>query len=143
VVLAFVAMTLALGTAQAYRDAREGPSEAAGRQVIDVLRREGITHVYSGYLDCNRLTFLSGEQMTCAVLSNDLAGGLRPGFDRYAPYRTEVQADRRATYVFRTGDGRNSVLARSSCRWQGRWRVAGYEIWEPADPCPIPPTGAR
>nr|WP_246595012.1 glycosyltransferase family 39 protein [Actinoplanes auranticolor] len=39
VVLGFVAITLALGTVQAYRDTARGPGEAAGRQLIDALRR--------------------------------------------------------------------------------------------------------
>jgi hypothetical protein len=138
-VLMVVAGTLTLGTVQAYRDAGGGPSEAASRQLIDSLRNEGITHVYSGYLDCDRLTFLSREQIICAVLSGDSTSGLRPGFDRYAPYRTDVQADPRAGYVFRAADPRNAALALSPCRWRKRWHVAGYEVWEPADRCPIPP----
>ena len=136
-VLLLVAITLTLGTAQAYRDAAQGTDEATRRQLIDALRREGITHVYSGYLECNRLTFVSRERIICAVLSGDPTGGLRPGLDRYLPYRTAVQADPRATYVFRSGDSRNTVLARSTCHWQKRWRLVGYEIWQPAERCPI------
>jgi hypothetical protein len=134
-VLVLVAITLTLGTAQAFRDAARGPNEAGSRQLIDALRGAGITHIYSGYLDCNRLTFISREQITCAVLFGAPAGGLRPGLDRYLPYRTEVQADPGATYVFRSGDPRNTVLAGSTCRWQRRWQVAGYEIWQPAERC--------
>jgi hypothetical protein len=137
-VLIFVAMTLALGTAQAYRDASRGPGEATSRQLIEALRREGITHIYSGYFDCNRLTFVSGEQIICAVLFGSPAEGLHPGFDRYLPYRAEVRADPLATYVFRSGDSRNTALGRLTCRWQKRWHVAGYEIWQPAPGCPVP-----
>jgi hypothetical protein len=138
-----VAITLTLGTVQAYRDAAQGANEAPRRQLIDALRREGITHVYSGYLECNRLTFISREQITCAVLFGDPVSGLRPGLDRYLPYRTAVQADPRATYVFRSGDPRNTVLARSTCRWQKQWRLSDYEIWQPADRCPIPADHAQ
>jgi hypothetical protein len=136
-VLGFVAITLALGTVQAYRDTTHSSGEAGSRQLIDALRRSGVTHIYSGYLDCNRLTFISREQIVCAVLFGDAASGLRPGFDRYLPYRTEVRADPRAAYVFRSGDSRNTALARSSCPWRKRWRLAGYEIWEPAADCPL------
>jgi hypothetical protein len=135
-VVGIVAITLALGTVQAYRDSARGPGEADRRQLIDALRRAGVTHIYSGYFDCNRLTFISREQIVCAVLFRDAAGGLRPGFDRYLPYRTEVRADPRAAYVFRSGDSRNTALARSTCHWQKRWQLAGYEIWEPAPDCP-------
>ncbi|MFG1991082.1 hypothetical protein ACGFJ7_14025 [Actinoplanes sp. NPDC048988] len=134
-VLAIVALTLVLGTAQAYRDAAQGPTEAARRQLLDALRSDGVTHVYSGYLECNRLTFLSGEKVICAVLFGGPADGLHPGLDRYLPYRTAVQADPRAAYVFRSDDSRNTVLARSDCQWVKHRRVAGYDVWQPADRC--------
>jgi hypothetical protein len=137
-VLMLVAVTLTLGTVQAYRDAGQGASEAGSRQLIAGLERAGITHIYSGYLDCNRLTFISREHITCAVLFSDPAGGLRPGLDRFLPYRAEVQADPRAAYVFRRGDSRTTVLSSSTCRWQEPWHLAGYEVWQPADICPIP-----
>lgn len=136
-VLGVAAVSLVLGTVQAYRDAGRGPAEAGSRQLLDALRGNGITHLYSGYLDCNRLTFLSREEVTCAVLAGGPATGLRPGFDRYPPYRAAVAADPAAGYAFRIGDARNDVLARSACRWSHRWQVAGYEVWQPADGCPI------
>lgn len=138
-VLALVAITLTLGTAQAYRDAAEGRGEADRRQLIDALRHAGITHIYSGYLDCNRLTFISREQIICAVLFGDRGSGLSPGVDRYLPYRTAVQSDPRAAYVFRSGDARNAALTHSKCHWLNRWDLAGYEIWQPKERCSIPP----
>ena len=138
-VLLLVATTLALGTVQAYRDAGRGPAEAGSRQLIEALRRAGITHIYGGYLDCNRLTFLSREELVCAVQFSDPAGGLRPGFDRYLPYRAEVEADPAAAYVFRSGDSRNAALARSACAWRQQWQLAGYQVWQPADGCLVPP----
>ena len=140
-VLGFVTITLALGTVQAYRDSARGEGEAPTRQLIGELRGAGITHIYSGYLDCNRLIFISREQITCAVLFGNRASGLQPGLDRYLPYRTAVRADPRAAYVFRAGDARNNALADSKCRWQKRWRAAGYDIWQPAEFCSIPPAG--
>ncbi|GAA3932336.1 hypothetical protein Aau02nite_17300 [Amorphoplanes auranticolor] len=47
-----------------------------------------------------------------------------------------MRADPRAAYVFRSGDSRNTALARSPCPWRKRWHLAGYEIWEPAADCP-------
>ena len=135
-VLALAATSLALGTVQALRDAGRGPAEGDRRAVLDVLRREGVAHVYSGYLDCNRLTFLSGERVTCAVLAGDAASGLRPGFDRYPPYRTAVQADPGAAFVFRVGDPRLAALDAAGCGWRERRQVAGYDIRLPAQRCP-------
>ena len=137
-VLLLVAIALTLGTVQAYRDAAAGTGEATSRQLIEALRRAGITHIYSGYLDCNRLTFLSRERITCAVLSGDGAGGLRPGLDRYPPYRTAAQADAHTAYVFRSGGPRNTVLAAPDRHWREHWHFAGYEIWQPAVHSPVP-----
>lgn len=134
-VLLLVALSLGLGTAQAYRDAAAGPGERPDRELIDSLQRNGIRHLYSGYLDCNRLTFLSREEVVCAVLAADPDRGLRPGFDRYLPYRAAVQDDPGAAYAFRTGDPRNAVLEGSACRWRNRWQVSGYQIWQAAGPC--------
>jgi hypothetical protein len=138
VALLLVAGTLALGTAQAYRDAGQGAGEAGSRALIEALRRYGVSHIYSGYPDCYRLSFLSREQVVCAVLFGDAGTGLHPGFDRYLPYRTAVRNDPRVTYVFRSGDPRNAVLDSSGCRWQNRWDIAGYEIRQPGGPCLVP-----
>lgn len=135
--LLVVASSLALGTVQAFGDAADGTGEAPRRQVVEALRKDGVTHVRSGYLDCNRLTFLSREQVVCAVVAGDAATGLRPGFDRYLPYRRAVQADPLAGYVLRTGDPRIDALDRSTCMWRSRTTVAGYEIWLPARACRV------
>ncbi|WP_169789696.1 glycosyltransferase family 39 protein [Actinoplanes subtropicus] len=137
VTLGLVIITLAFGTVQAFRDASHSPGEAASRQLIRALQRNGISHIYGGYMDCDRLTFISREQITCAVLFEGPRDSLTPGFDRYLPYRAEVAADPKAAYVFRSGDPRNETLARSTCRWQSHWQLLGYEIWQPAEPCGV------
>jgi hypothetical protein len=137
--LVLLAGTVVTGTVQVFRDATHDSGEAASRQLIQALRQHGITRVYSGYGDCNRLTFLSGEQIICAVLFEDSSGdNLIRGMDRYLPYRTAVEAEPGAAYMFRTGDHRNRVLARSTCQWRNHWQLVGYEIWQPAGQCPIP-----
>jgi hypothetical protein len=133
--LGLVVLTLSLGTVQAFRDAAHGPGEDTSRQLIQALRDNGINRIYAGYFDCGRLTFISQEQLVCAVLFQGPGDSLRPGLDRHLPYRTAVEADPGAAYVFRSGDPRNKVLARSTCRWQSHWQLAGYEVWQPAEPC--------
>ena len=135
--LGLVVLTLAIGTVQAFRDATYGPGETTSRQLIRALQHNGISRIYAGYLDCGRLTFVSREKIVCAVLFQGPRDSLRPGFDRYLPYRATVEADPTAAYVFRSGDPRNETLARSTCRWQNRWRMLGYEIWQPAEPCGV------
>lgn len=134
-VLVCVVGTLTLGTLQAYRDANLDSGESVTRQLVAALRASGITHVYGGYLDCNQLTFISREEIVCAVLFQNPDGSLRPGFDRYLPYRAAVAADPRAAYVFRAGDPRNDALDRAGCRWESRRPYLGYQIWLPAQRC--------
>lgn len=135
--LALVVVTLAVGTVQAFRDASHGRGEATSRELIRALRHDGITRIYSGYFDCGRLIFISRGQLICAVLFEGPGDSLRPGLDRYPPYRAAVEAEPGAAYVFRSGDRRNGVLARSACRWQSRRHLLGYEVWQPAERCGV------
>nr|BBH96091.1 hypothetical protein KTA_42900 [Thermogemmatispora argillosa] len=61
------------------------------------LERWGIRHVYSGYWICDRLTFVSQEQVICATINQWLA---RNELVRYPPYYQEVRADPWAAYLF-------------------------------------------
>src|SRR5260370_35144883 len=74
--------------------------------LIQKLLHIGATRVYSEYWTCNRLTFHSREQIICSVLDDQL----RPGFDRYLPYRYVVRADLHPTYVFPLGSKQADVL---------------------------------
>nr|BBH93320.1 hypothetical protein KTA_15190 [Thermogemmatispora argillosa] len=56
--------------------------------MINFLQRQGATHIYADYWTCDRLAFLSTERILCSVLD----AGLRPGLDRYPPYRSLVEA---------------------------------------------------
>ncbi|MEH1098822.1 hypothetical protein [Micromonospora sp. CPCC 205561] len=72
----------AIGAAPAARAA-----EARHAALVAVLRERGVRHVYAGYWTCNRLTFASREEVLCAVVDDEL----RPGHDRYPPYRRAVR----------------------------------------------------
>jgi hypothetical protein len=69
-----------------------------GTLVQDLLKI-GATRIYSEYWTCNRLTFRSREQIICSVLDDQL----KPGFDRYMPYRFIVRAAPHPTYIFPLG----------------------------------------
>ena len=69
-----------------------------GTLVQDLLKI-GATRIYSEYWTCNRLTFRSREQIICSVLDDQL----KPGFDRYMPYRFIVRATPHPTYIFPLG----------------------------------------
>ncbi|GLY95843.1 hypothetical protein Acsp02_30980 [Actinoplanes sp. NBRC 103695] len=49
-----------------------------------------------------------------------------------------MQAGPGAAFVFRSGDARNGVLSRSTCRWQSHRQVGRYEVWQPAERCGAP-----
>ncbi|TYB93656.1 hypothetical protein FXF53_27665 [Micromonospora sp. WP24] len=84
----------AAGTASAARAA-----EARHTELVGTLRELGVRHVYGGYWTCNRLTFASGEEVVCAVVDDEL----RPGHDRYAPYRRAVAASAAPAWIAPTG----------------------------------------
>ncbi|MEV6367710.1 hypothetical protein AB0L86_12540 [Micromonospora musae] len=84
----------AAGTASAARAA-----EARHTELVGTLRELGVRHVYGGYWTCNRLTFASGEEVVCAVIDDEL----RPGHDRYAPYRRAVAASAAPAWIAPTG----------------------------------------
>ncbi|MCW2642722.1 MAG: hypothetical protein JWP76_5028, partial [Dactylosporangium sp.] len=95
-------------------------------------------HLYAGYWTCNRISFDSGETMTCAVLEEDL----RPGFDRYRPYRAAVAADPRPAYVF-VADSAPDTLLRAHLRGRGisdaPIRAVGrYRVYRPAARIELP-----
>jgi hypothetical protein len=98
--------------ASAVPDARADAREQG--RLLDTLRAAGIRHVYAGYWTCNRISFDSGETITCAVLDDRL----RRGFDRYRPYRAAVAADRRPAYVF-VADSPADRLLRARLRARG------------------------
>ncbi|MBX5457924.1 MAG: glycosyltransferase family 39 protein [Thermogemmatispora sp.] len=77
-------------------------STAAERQqqyvaLAATLEHWGVRHVYSGYWICDRLTFVSQEQVICATINPWLT---RNDLVRYPPYYQEVSADPRAAYLF-------------------------------------------
>ncbi|MFI7278903.1 DUF423 domain-containing protein [Micromonospora chersina] len=69
------------------------------RVLVDTLGALGVRHVRAGYWTCNRLTFVTGEDVRCAVVDDDL----RPGFDRLPEYRRAVDADPDAAWVAPAG----------------------------------------
>jgi hypothetical protein len=59
----------------------------------------GITRIYSGYWQCDRFIFIAQEKLICDVVNEDLS----PGLTRYLPYRSIVDNDPNAAYVFPQG----------------------------------------
>lgn len=68
--------------------------------VRDLVRLK-VTHVYTDYWTCNKIAFVSNEQVTCGVVS----GQLQPSHNRVPGYYTTVSADPRAAYAFPADSG--------------------------------------
>jgi hypothetical protein len=135
-ILAVMAVLTVPVVASAVPDARADTREQ--RQLVDALRETGVRHVYSGYWTCNRISFDTGETITCAVLDDDF----RPGFDRYAPYRSAVAADPRPAYVF-VADSAPDTRLRAYLRGRGvpdvPVRTVGrYRVYLPAARVDLP-----
>jgi hypothetical protein len=99
--------------------------------LIQNLMRRGATDVYMEYDDCNRITFLSKERIICAALDK----GLRPGLDRYYPYRTMVAASPQPYYVLLSGSTQATLfeqMAREQHIAFKAFTVSGYTIYDPA-----------
>ena len=125
-----IACTFLAGTVRTFT---EVPVAQAAYYQEDTLVRKlirmGATRIYSEYWTCNRLTFRSREQIICSVLDDQL----RPGFDRYLPYRYVVRADLHPTYVFPLGSKQTDVLKRqllvSSVHYK-RYIFEGYAVYQ-------------
>ena len=98
--LLLIFLTFISGTLRTFANipAAQVAYEQEGALVQDLLKI-GATRIYSEYWTCNRLTFRSREQIICSVLDDQL----KPGFDRYLPYRAIVRAAPHPTYIFPLG----------------------------------------
>lgn len=131
-VAAVLVLTAALGTAIVATAGAVGRVPAVhadeGRHtaLVAALREQGVRHVYGTYWTCNRLTFASGEDVICAVVDDEL----RPGHDRYRPYRTAVHAAAGAAWVAPDG---SPLAARLDQRLDSldRFTVDGWHVYLP------------
>jgi hypothetical protein len=114
VVLVAVCAVLATGSVLAFM---EQPAIQVKNQRDEALIRDlgrlGVKHVYTDYWTCNKIAFVSNEQVICGVVS----GSLTPSHNRTPGYYDAVSTDLRSAYAFpvesgyNTPAGSNRVLA--------------------------------
>lgn len=107
------------------------------RELVEHLRGTGVTRFYTEYWTCNVLVFLSREDLRCAVIGEDL----RPGQDRYLPYRDEVLMADRPAYVLPAGSQLSALVGDFVHREDPGavvTTVAGYDIYQPTRRLPLP-----
>ena len=96
-ILLLIGGAFLLGTIGTFAELPE--TEAANRQqdaLITDLLRLGATHIYTDYWTCDRIAFLSREEIICGVVDNNL----QPSHNRDTRYYAIVRADARSAYVF-------------------------------------------
>ena len=128
--LLLIFLTFISGTVRTFADipAAQVAYQQEGALVQDLLKI-GATRIYSEYWTCNRLTFRSKEQIICSVLDDQL----KPGFDRYMPYRFIVRAAPHPTYVFPLGSKQANVLKhqmQSSSTQYREYTFEGYLVYQ-------------
>ncbi|MEO6889787.1 MAG: hypothetical protein ABI456_10805 [Ktedonobacteraceae bacterium] len=132
--LLFIALAYLAGTVSIFHTLPATQAEERRQEaLIHNLLLVGATHIYSDYWTCNRLIFESNEQIICDAID----GNLRPGMERYLPYRTIVQGDPRAAYVLLTGSPEAMAFAQRGGRPGILYQHVsfdGYEIYQPTRP---------
>lgn len=112
--------------------------ERRSRDLVTVLRQNGISRVYGDYWTCNRLIFSSREEVLCAVLGDSL----RPGQNRYPGYPRQVEAAERPAFVF-TVHERGDRAIRDLLRERGvdtrTIEFGEYRIYQPSVTVRPPP----
>ncbi|HEX5542857.1 MAG TPA: hypothetical protein VFX60_15060 [Micromonospora sp.] len=139
IVVAITAMVMTNATLAVIRHAVPEARQVADdeRALISALEAQGVKSIYSEYWTCNRVSYLSQERTVCVVLDEEL----RPGLDRWLPYRRRVAADPAPAFVFPQGSAADQAfiahLARLGIPSDHR-AVGGYHLYRTATVVPLP-----
>jgi hypothetical protein len=131
--LLFIAAVFLGGTISIFFELPTVQTTDQGQQkLIHDLLHINVTHFYTDFWSCNRLAFLSKEQLICVVVDNYLQASSRgtPG------YYAIVTSDPHAAYVFPVGSVRLTTLSKQAALDPGRYRrfaFDGYVIYQPVD----------
>jgi hypothetical protein len=95
--------------------------------LIAHLVKLGAADIYTEYWICDKLAFFSTERIICSVLD----APLRPGWDRYLPYRARVRAASRPFFLFTPRSPQDQLLIKL-LRGYTRSIWSNYAIYAPA-----------
>jgi hypothetical protein len=131
VALLFIAAVFLGGTISIFFELPTVQTTDQGQQkLIHDLLRINVTHFYTDFWSCNRLAFLSKEQLICAVLDEHMQV-----FNRDTPgYNTIVTSDPLSAYVFPVGVVQLTTFSKQVTLNPGRYRrfaFDGYVIFQP------------
>jgi len=106
-------------------------SNAQQDALIAKLEQIGATRIYSEYWTCNRIMFMSNEQIICSVIGDNL----KSGYNRYEAYYFIVKRVRRhASYVLPLGSPVDINFMRKIARIEKLYHhfvFVGYDIYQP------------
>jgi hypothetical protein len=144
--LLLIGIVLLVGTIRVFFEIPD--VRASGQRqdaLINRLLRDKATHIYSDYWTCDRIAFLSREQIICASLDAHLDlyynryTPLDPYRNRYTPYFSIVKADPNAAYVFLSGSAQAVAIAKQEAVSGNHYRrfvFEGYVIDQPESSFP-------
>lgn len=131
---AMLVLLVGLFASEIFHTATDMPAINADNAQVNALTHDliqmDITHIYSGYWQCDRFIFQTQENIICAVVNEDLSRGLT----RYAPYYTIVHADTRAAYVFPQASPYEINFEQKTAQWQQHFQkivMDGYVVYRP------------
>jgi len=130
-VLLFIGIVLLFGTISIFYEIPT--SQTVNQQqnaLIRDLLRIGATHIYTDYWTCDRLVFLTKEQIICAVVYNDL----QDARTRPPRYYSIVKADPYSALVYLVGSPQANAAAKRAALSVGRYRrfvFDGYVVYQP------------
>jgi hypothetical protein len=133
-ILLFIGVVLLLGTISVFYEipTAQAVNQQQNALIRDLLRIRA-NHIYTtDYWACNRLAFLTKEQIICAVVNDRLQDiGTRPPH-----YYTIVKADPHSVIMFPVGSAQASAIAKRVALLAGHYRrlvFDGYVVYQPVN----------
>jgi hypothetical protein len=132
-ILLFIGVVLLLGTISVFYEipTAQAINQQQNALIRDLLRIRA-THIYTDYWTCNRLAFLTKEQIVCAVV-NDHLQDIRT---RPPRYYSIVKADPHSAIMFPVGSAQASAIAKRVALSAGRYKrfvFDGYVVYQPVN----------
>ena len=130
--LLLIAIIFVIGTIRTFLEGVPEAQAAYAKEdtLVQDLLRVGATRIYSEYWTCNRLIFHSQERIICSALDDQL----KPGFDRYMPYRSTVRAALHPAYVLPLNSVQAITFQREMLSQYVHYRhyvFEGYDVYQP------------
>lgn len=130
-VVACIGLLFLQGSIQTLQDTPNAfASDQQQYNLVRDLQHAGIKHIYSDFWNCDRIVFMSSEQIACSVVNYQL----QPTGDRSSINTRLVQSDPRASYVFIEGSDQAKATAAQFAKGSTHYQSTsfdGYIVFSP------------